>query len=55
MKRTASTRGRVRVNDADPDPELTLGHLNRQLEIRVVGDHDGVKGVKTVFTQAAAL
>lgn len=34
LKRTASTRGRVRVDDADPDPELGLGDLNRQLQIR---------------------
>src|SRR6266545_2271877 len=51
LKRTASTRGRVRVDDADPDPELGLGDLNRQLEIRVVRDHDGdlavaLKGVE---------
>jgi hypothetical protein len=51
LKRTASTRGRVRVDDADPDPEVGLGDLNRELEIRVVGDHDGdlavaLKGVE---------
>ena len=41
----------MRVDDADPDPGLALGDLNRQLEIRVVGDHDGdlavaLKGVE---------
>ena len=41
MKRTASTPWWVRVDDADPDSELSLGDLDRQLEIGVVGDHHG--------------
>ncbi len=31
----------MRVDDVDPDSKLGLGDLNRQLEIGVVGDHDG--------------